>query len=75
MCFDEVVGAVAIQVTGQKAVQLELPEQAIAAKQAIAKKSSVVLLSDDKTGASSIVAEAMMIINALNRQQSGEAAQ
>lgn len=71
----EVVGAAAIQETGQKAVQLELAEQAIAAKQAIAKESSVVLLSDDKTGASNIVAEAMTIINALNRKQSGEAAQ
>ena len=70
----EVVGAVAIQETGQKAVQLELAEQAIAAKQAIAKESSVVLLSDDKTGASNIVAEAMTIINALNKKQSGEAA-
>lgn len=71
----EVVGAAAIQETGQKAVQLELAEQAISAKQAIAKESSVVLLSDDKTGASNIVAEAMTIINALNKKQSAEAAQ
>lgn len=71
----EVVGAVAIQETGQKAVQLELAEQAIAAKEAIAKESSVVLLNDDKTGASNMVAEAMTIINALNKKQSGEAAQ
>jgi regulator of protease activity HflC (stomatin/prohibitin superfamily) len=70
----EVVGAIAIQESGQKAVQLELAEQAIAAKQAIAKESSVVLLSDDKTGASNIVAEAMTIINALNKNQSGGAA-
>ncbi len=71
----EVVGAAAIKETGQKAVQLELAEQAIAAKQAIAKESSVVLLSDDKTGASNIVAEAMTIIKTLNKNQSGEAAQ
>ena len=71
----EVVGAVAVKETGQKAVQLELAEQAIAAKEAIAKESSVVLLSDDKTGASNIVAEAMTIINALNKKQPGEAAQ
>ena len=71
----EVVGAVAIQETGQKAVQLELAEQAIAAKEAIAKESSVVLLSDEKTGASNIVAEAMTIINSLNRNKPGEAAQ
>lgn len=69
----QVVGAIAIQETGQKAVQLELAEQAIAAKQAIAKESSVVLLSEDKTGASNIVAEAMTIINTLNKNQSGEA--
>lgn len=71
----EVVGAVAIQEAGQKAVQLELAEQAIAAKEAIAKESSVVLLSDEKTGASNIVAEAMTIINSLNRNKPGEAAQ
>ena len=71
----EVVGAVAIQEAGQKAVQLELAEQAIAAKEAIARESSVVLLSDEKTGASNIVAEAMTIINSLNRNKPGEAAQ
>ena len=71
----EVVGAVAIQETGQKAVQLELAEQAISAKQAIAKESSVVLLSDDKTGASNIVAEAMTIIKTLNKKQPVEAEQ
>ena len=71
----EVVGAIAIQESGQKAVQLELAEQAITAKEAIARESSVVLLSDDKTGASNIVAEAMTIINALNKKQSAEAAQ
>jgi len=69
----KVVGAVAIEETGQKAVQLELAEQAIAAKEAIARESSVVLLSDDKTGASNMVAEAMTIINALNKNRSGEA--
>jgi regulator of protease activity HflC (stomatin/prohibitin superfamily) len=71
----EVVGAIAIQETGQKAVQLELAEQAIAAKEAIARESSVVLLSDEKTGASNIVAEAMTIINSLKSNKPGEAAQ
>ena len=71
----EVVGAVAIQEAGQKAVQLELAEQAIAAKEAIAKESSVVLLSDEKTGTSNVVAEAMTIINSLNRNKPGETAQ
>jgi regulator of protease activity HflC (stomatin/prohibitin superfamily) len=63
----EVIGSIAIGEKGQKAIQLELAEQAIAAKQAIAKESSVVLLGDDKTGASNVVAEVMTIINALNK--------
>ena len=71
----DVVGAIAVQEKGQKAVQLELAEQAIAAKQAIAKNSSVVLLGDDKTNASSVVAEVMTIINTLNKKQNDEAAQ
>ena len=69
----KVVGAVVIEEAGQKAVQLELAEQAIAAKEAIARESSVVLLNDDKTGASNMVAEAMTIINALNKNRPGEA--
>jgi regulator of protease activity HflC (stomatin/prohibitin superfamily) len=71
----EVVGAVAIQKAGQKAVQLELAEQAIAAKEAIARESSVVLLGDEKTGAANVVAEAMTIINSLNKSRSSEGAQ
>jgi regulator of protease activity HflC (stomatin/prohibitin superfamily) len=63
----DVVGTAAIQEKGQKAIQLELAERAIEAKQAIAKESSVVLLSDDKTSASNVVAEAMTIINTINR--------
>ncbi len=62
----EVVGTIAMQEKGQKAIQLDLAESAIQAKQAIAKESSVVLLSDERTGASNIVAEAMTIINAIN---------
>lgn len=64
-----VVGESAIEETGQKAIQLELADQAIKAKEAIARESSVVLLSDDKTGAANMVAEAMSIINALNSRQ------
>ena len=63
----EVIGTVAVQEKGQKAIQLDLAERAITAKEAIARKSSVVLLSDEKTGASNIVAEAMTIINAINK--------
>ncbi|NNJ98710.1 MAG: paraslipin [Gammaproteobacteria bacterium] len=70
----KIVGDVAIEERGQKAIQLELAAQAIAAKQAIAKESSVVLLSDDKTGAANIVAEAITIINTLNKDGSGAAA-
>ncbi len=62
----DVVGTVAMETKGQKAIQLELAEQAISAKQAIARESSVVMLSDDKTGAANIVAEAMTIINSIN---------
>lgn len=63
----EVIGAAAISDKGQKAIQLELAEKAIEAKHAIAKESSVILLSDEKTGASNMVAEAMTIINAINK--------
>ena len=65
----EVIGSVAIDEKGQKAIQLDLAEQAIAAREAIARESSVVLLSDSQASPSSVVAEAMTIINTLNRQQ------
>ena len=63
----EVIGAVAVEEKGQKAIQLELAESAIQAKEAIARKSSIVLLSDDKSSASNVVAEAMTIIIAINK--------
>ncbi|MDT8452637.1 MAG: SPFH domain-containing protein [Gammaproteobacteria bacterium] len=69
----EVVGNVAIEERGQKAIQLDLASQAIAAKEAIARQSSVVLLSDEKTGAANVVAEAMTIINMLNKNKPGDA--
>jgi regulator of protease activity HflC (stomatin/prohibitin superfamily) len=68
----EVVGSIANTENGQKAVQLELAEKAIVAKEAIAKESSVILLSDEKTGAANVVAEAMTIINSLNTKQRPE---
>ena len=71
----DVIGASAIQERGQKAIQLELAGQAIAAKEAIARQSSVVLLSDDKSNAPNMVAEAMTIINTLNKKQKDEATQ
>ncbi len=62
-----VVGAVAATEEGQKAVQLDLALKAIAAKHAIAKESSVVLLPDSNTDAASIVAQATTIIQAMNK--------
>ncbi|KZZ42839.1 MAG: paraslipin [Saccharospirillaceae bacterium] len=63
------VGEAADTVQGQKAIQLDLATKAIAAKEAIARESSVVLLPEDKTDASSLVASSMSIINSLNKQQ------
>jgi regulator of protease activity HflC (stomatin/prohibitin superfamily) len=60
------VGDAANTDAGQKAVQLDLATKAIAAKQAIARESSVVLLPDGATEVSSVVAQAMSIINQLN---------
>jgi len=64
------VGEAANTAEGQKAIQLDLATKAIAAKHAIAKESSVVLLPDGATEASSLVAQAMTIINQLNNRPS-----
>lgn len=61
------VGEAANTDEGQKAIQLDLATKAIEAKQAIAKESSVVLLPDGATDASSLVAQATSIINSLNK--------
>jgi regulator of protease activity HflC (stomatin/prohibitin superfamily) len=61
------VGEAAATDEGQKAIQLDLATKAIEAKQAIAKESSVVLLPDGSTEAASVVAQAMTIINQLNK--------
>jgi regulator of protease activity HflC (stomatin/prohibitin superfamily) len=61
------VGAAAATEEGQKAIQLDLATKAIEAKQAIAKESSVVLLPDSSTEPASVVAQAMTIINQLNK--------
>jgi regulator of protease activity HflC (stomatin/prohibitin superfamily) len=65
----EMVGNIAVTGAGQSAVQLELATKAIAAKQAIAKESSVVLLPDGSTEPSSMVAQAMTIIESLKSKQ------
>ena len=62
----ETVGKVADTKEGQKAIQLDLAVKAIEAKHAIAKDSTVVLLPENNSGAASMVAEAMTIINTLN---------
>ena len=61
------VGETANTESGQKAIQLDLATKAIEAKQAIAKESSVVLLPDGATDATSLVAQATSIIKALNK--------
>lgn len=65
------IGETANTESGQKAVQLDLATKAIAAKEAIARESSVVLLPDGGTEAASIVAQAMTIINRLNKGGEG----
>lgn len=64
------VGDAANTDEGQKAIQLDLATKAIEAKQAIAKESSVVLLPDASTEANSVVAQAMTIIQQLNKDKS-----
>jgi regulator of protease activity HflC (stomatin/prohibitin superfamily) len=61
------VGEAAATEEGQKAIQLDLATKAIEAKHAIAKESSVVLLPDGSTEAAGVVAQAMTIINQLNK--------
>lgn len=65
----KMVGDVAKTDEGQSAIQLDLATKAIEAKQAIAKESSVVLLPDGSTEPSNLVAQAMTIINSLNKKQ------
>ena len=60
------IGEAANTESGQKAVQLDLATRAIAAKEAIAKESSIVLLPDSSTEPGSLVAQAMAIINKMN---------
>ena len=64
----QLVGESANTTPGQKAIQLDLATKAIEAKQAIAKESSVVLLPESSTDATSMVASAMTIINTLNKK-------
>jgi regulator of protease activity HflC (stomatin/prohibitin superfamily) len=63
------IGVEANTESGQKAIQLDLATKAIAAKQAIAKESSVVLLPDGGTEAAAMVAQATSIIHALSKNK------
>ena len=65
----DTVGLVANTAEGQKAIQLNLADNAIEAKRAIAKDSTVVLLPESSSSAASMVAEAMTIISTLNRDK------
>lgn len=68
----ETIGMAANTVQGQKAIQLDLATSAIEAKRVIGKESSVVLLPESATDASSLVATAMSIINKLNGANNGQ---
>jgi len=63
------VGEVAATEQGQKAVQLELAEQAIIAKQNIAKESTIVLMDGESSEASRVVTEAVAIVSAMNKSE------
>ena len=64
------VGEAANTDEGVKAIQFDLATKAIAAREAIAKESSVILLPDNGTDPSALVATSMAIINSLNKHQS-----
>lgn len=62
----EVVGEKAATDNGQKAVQLQLAEEAIEAHKQIAKETNLVLLSPNDNSAANLVTQAMSIINKVN---------
>ncbi len=63
------VGEVADTVQGQKAVQLELAERAIVAKQNIAKESTIVLMDGETNEPGRVVSEAVAIVSAMNKSE------
>jgi len=63
------IGEAAATSQGQKAVQLDLAGQAIAARQAIARESSIVLMDGKSSEAGSVVAEAVAIVSAMNKSE------
>ena len=64
-----IVGEAAATAQGQKAVQLELAEQAIVAKQNIAKESTIVLMDGESNDAGRVVSEAVAVVTAMNKSE------
>ena len=69
------VGEAANTDDGQKAIQLELASKAIQAKEKIAKDSTVVLMPDGASEASTLVAQATSIIDKLTFNNNKQSAQ
>ena len=65
------IGDAAHTEAGQAAVLLELASEAIAAKKAIARTSTVVLMDNDKSAAGATVAEALSVVAAMQQAQRG----
>jgi regulator of protease activity HflC (stomatin/prohibitin superfamily) len=63
------IGEAAATEKGQKAVQLDLATRAIAAREAIARDSSIVLMDGKSSEAGSMVAEAVAIVSAMNKSE------
>ncbi len=63
------IGEAAATEQGQKAVQLALAEQAIVAKQNIAKESTIVLMDGESNDAGRVVTEAVAVVTAMNKSE------
>ena len=66
----DLVGRAAATAEGQKAVQLDLASKAIAAKEKIAKDSTIVLMDGANSDAGKVVAESMAVVAAMNSSDS-----
>ncbi len=64
------IGEAAATAEGKAAVQLDLATEAIAAKKAIARESTVVLMDNDKSNTGNTVAEALGVIAAIQKSGS-----
>ena len=61
------IGEAANTASGQKAIQLDLAEQAIVAKQNIAKESTIVLMDGESNETGRVVTEAVAVVTAMNK--------